>query len=144
MDAWRGVEREKVREKGDEEENEELGIEGERWTAWKVCMDMRARVYKRGEFAWDGYVLMNGYHGGSHACMIPMHVGGWLWDSYGDEHGMVREMRQPSGQRGDGVGSIKVVDLGKSPPANAPGWNYMNACVGKLQPRSDVPWLYQE
>ena len=20
--------------------------------------------------------------------MIPMHVGGWLWDSYGDEHGM--------------------------------------------------------
>ena len=47
-------------------------------------------------------------------------------------------------QRGDGVGFIKVVDLGKSPPANAAGWNYMNAVLEKLQPRSDVPWLYQE
>ena len=32
-------------------------------------------------------------------------------------------------QRGDGVGFIKVVDLGKSPPANAAGWNYMNAVL---------------
>ena len=32
-------------------------------------------------------------------------------------------------QRGDGVGSIKVVDLGRSPPANAAGWNYMNAVL---------------
>ncbi|RVW98824.1 hypothetical protein CK203_023972 [Vitis vinifera] len=71
--------------------------------------------------------------------------GGWLWDSYGDEHGMVglmglelmdwvagfseRNEATVWVQRGDGVGFIKVVDLGKSPPANAAGWNYMNAVL---------------
>lgn len=27
-------------------------------------------------------------NGGGHACMIPMHAGGWFRDSYGDEQGM--------------------------------------------------------
>ncbi|KAL6327599.1 hypothetical protein AAG906_021890 [Vitis piasezkii] len=117
------------------------------------------RVQERHGFF--GYVVSESVHGGwpcmldrvcehgSHACMIPMHVGGWLWDSYGDEHGMgmvgmglmgLELMDWVAGfserneatvwvQRGDGVGSIKVVDLGKSPPANAAGWNYMNAVL---------------
>ena len=39
-------------------------------------------------------VLMNGNHcgggeGGERlACMVPMHVGGWLWGFYGDEQGV--------------------------------------------------------
>ncbi|RVW77785.1 hypothetical protein CK203_063778 [Vitis vinifera] len=160
-----------IERKGGEEENEGVGYEGERWTGeewvvsesvhggWPCMLDRvcehgglhghEARVYKRGD----------------HACMIPMHVGGWLWDSYGDEHGMGYG-GQPVGlmglelmdwvagfserneatvwvQRGDGVGSIKVVDLGRSPPANAVGWNYIMLCW-KIKPRSDVPWLYQE
>ena len=33
-------------------------------------------------------VLMNDNHGVGPACMVLMHVGGWLWDSYGDEQGV--------------------------------------------------------
>ncbi|RVW80550.1 hypothetical protein CK203_051237 [Vitis vinifera] len=87
---------------------------------------------------------------------VVMCMSGWLWDSYGDEHGMgmvgkpgmkmdvglmgLELMDWVAGfserneatvwvQRGNGVGSIKVVDLGRSPPANAVGWNYMNVVL---------------
>ncbi|RVW81093.1 hypothetical protein CK203_045358 [Vitis vinifera] len=61
---------------------------------------------------------------------IPMEMSmAWLWWAAGYENGCERNEATVWVQRGDGVGFIKVVDLGKSPPANAAGWNYMNAVL---------------
>ncbi|RVW27682.1 hypothetical protein CK203_107542 [Vitis vinifera] len=141
MDAWRGVERENVvmeREKCGEKENEKLGIEGERWTGeewvgiqtWRVYMGMRVVMCMGKYGGLKGWVCVDECnHGGGHACMIPMHVGGWLWDSYGDEHGMVREMRQRSGYKEVMCGVYKGGGLGKISTSYAAGWNYMNAVL---------------
>ncbi|KAL6316241.1 hypothetical protein AAG906_017788 [Vitis piasezkii] len=61
---------------------------------------------------------------------IPMEMSmAWVWWAAGYENGCERNEATVWVQRGDGVGSIKVVDLGRSPPANAAGWNYMNAVL---------------
>ncbi|RVW62789.1 hypothetical protein CK203_058899 [Vitis vinifera] len=61
---------------------------------------------------------------------IPMEMSmAWVWWAAGYENGCERNEATVWVQRGDGVGFIKVVDLGKPPPANAAGWNYMNAVL---------------